>query len=65
MNDVIPGATYYDSAFGVRAICNGTFENEDGDLVVKLEYNGINGTVTVEYDIFREEEDIELVEHPK
>jgi len=64
MNDVIPGATYYDEAFGQTAVCNGTFENRHGDIVVKLEYNGVNGTVTVDYDVFRNEDDISLIAHP-
>lgn len=64
MNDVIPGARYYDRTFDLEWVCNGVYENNDGERKVKLEHKD-RGAVEVSYDVFREEDYIELIETPE
>lgn len=63
MNDVIPGATYYDGVFEECAVCNGTFEN-DGNEYVKFEYIDRGVSVAIDYDSFRNADGLEIIALP-
>lgn len=63
MPDAIPSARYRDDVFEVEFVCNGTVE-EDGQTFVVAEYDDISETISIPLTVFRNEDTIELIEHP-
>ena len=65
MNDVIPGAMYVDNVFDERVVCNGTIKNNNGDMLVQLEYVDLDCAVSIGYDTFRNADEIEIISQPE
>ena len=63
MPDAIPSARYRDDVFDVQFVCNGIVE-EDGQTFVVAEYDGLTDTISIPLDVFRNDDQIELIEHP-
>lgn len=64
MNDVIPGATYYDRGLGDSFHCNGVVTTADSVEKVRIEYIGSGATLSVPLDAFKSEPMFEVIEHP-
>lgn len=67
MPDAIPGARYKDNVLDAEMICNGVvaeLEEDEEYHVVVLEYDGADRTISVPFRTFRDDDTIDLIEHP-
>lgn len=66
MLEAIEGARYYDSVYGRECVISSVVEDDDMEsgVAVELNYDGVEGTITVDLNVFRESDGFEVQSIP-